>query len=168
MNRRIVMLGAGVGALVLLNLWQWWPRTAEQTRVAVAPSGGTRPEDFRLRMEAAPQVDATAPGRDLFQPKRPPAPAVARSKASAPPPPKSPEELEREAAQAELAQYRCVGVSVRAGRIQAFVVRGDQSFLVSPGGRVGDRFVVDKITPEAISLSDPRTGVAGQISVSGK
>ena len=92
-----------------------------------------------------------------------------RSPAKAPePPPKSPEELEREAAQAELAQFRCVGVAFRGSRAQAFLVKGSETFLVSPGDKVGNRFIVDKIASDSVSLQDPNTGVTGQIAVSGK
>ena len=122
--------------------------------------------DFEIRA-----LPADPPGpmlRDLFRPK-PAAQPVAKGSAKTPePPPKSLEELEHEAAQAELAQFRCVGVAFRGGRAQAFLVKGGETFLASPGDKVGNRFIVDKIAPDAVSLQDPNTGVAGQIAVSGK
>ena len=132
----------------------------------ISPSAVFRPEDFDIRA-----LPAEPPGpmqRDLFRPK-PTAKPVVKTLAKTPePPPKLPEELEREAAQAELSQFRCVGVAFRGGRAQAFLVKGSETFLVSPGDKVGNRFIVDKIAADAVSLQDPNTGVAGQIAVSGK
>jgi hypothetical protein len=169
MKHRKWIIAAVVLVLVALNVWRWWP--AGSTKPGSLPgtastSAAFRPEDFEIRAQPA---DPPGPmQRDLFRPK-PAAKPMAKGSAKTPmPPPKSPEELEREAAQAELAQYRCVGVAFRGGRAQAFLVKGGETFLVSPGDKVGNRFIVDKIAPDAVSLQDPNTGVAGQIAVSGK
>ena len=169
MKNRKWIIAAVVLALVALNVWRWWPSgSAKPVGMpgTVSPSAVFRPEDFEIRA-----LPADPPGpmqRDLFHPK-PAAKPVAKISAKAPePPPKSPEELEREAAQAELAQFRCVGVAFRGGRAQAFLVKGGETFLVSPGDKVGNRFIVDKIAPDAVTLQDPNTGVSGQIAVSGK
>jgi hypothetical protein len=160
---------AVVLALAALNVWRWWPAGSTKPRSMLGTNNSSaafRPEDFEIRA-----LPAEPPGpmqRDLFRPKLAAKP-VAKGSAKAPePPPKSPEELEREAAQAELAQFRCAGVAFRGGRAQAFLVKGGETFLVSPGDKVGNRFIVDKIAPDAVSLQDPNTGVAGQIAVSGK
>lgn len=84
------------------------------------------------------------------------------------PPAKSPEELAKDAAQAEFARIRCVGVSVRDKRIQAYILNGGDPFLVVTGDKVGSRFVVEKIVSDGVILRDPDTGVGGQIAVSGK
>jgi Tfp pilus assembly protein PilP len=84
------------------------------------------------------------------------------------PPPKTPEQLAEEAARAELAQFRLVGVVLRGGRAQGFLMKGEQSFMVNAGDRAGDRFTVETVTAEGVLLKDPRTGVSGQIGVSGK
>ena len=169
MKHRKWAIGAVVLALVALNAWRWWPAGSAKpgvVRVTVSPSAAFRPEDFEIRVLPA---DPHGPMvRDLFRPK-PVAKPVAKASAKPPaPPPKSPEELEREAAQAELAQFRCVGVAFRGGRAQAFLVRGGDTFLVSPGDKVGNRFIVDKIAADAVALRDPDSGVTGQIAVSGK
>lgn len=83
-------------------------------------------------------------------------------------PVKSPEELAHDSAQAEFAQIRCVGISVRDNRIQAYLFDGGDPFLVSAGDKVGSRFVVEKIVPEGVVVRDSATGVGGQIAVSGK
>ncbi len=169
MKQRKWIIAAVVLALVALNAWRWWPAGSARPvgmPGTVSPSAAFRTEDFEIRA-----LSAEPPGpmqRDLFRPKTVAKP-VARGSAKTPePPPKSPEELEREAAQAELAQFRCVGVAFRGGRAQAFLVKGGETFLVSPGDKVGNRFIVDKIAPNTVSLQDPNTGVAGEIAVSGK
>jgi len=170
MKQRKWIIAAVVLALVVLNAWRWWP--AESVKPtgrpgAVSSSTAFRPEDFEIR--ALPVDPPAAMQRDLFRPKLTVTSVTKRSSTKAPePPPKSPEELEREAAQAELAQFRCVGVAFRGGRAQAFLVKGSETFLVSPGDKVGNRFIVDKIASDSVSLQDPNTGVAGQIAVSGK
>lgn len=165
MSRRALLLGIGVTLLVLLNLWSWWPRSTQKTRAVSAPAGGFQPEDFRLKIEAMPEGGTAVAVRDLFQPKRPPPPPAKKIEA---PPPKTPEELEEEAARAELAQFRVVGIVIRAGRAQAFLMKGDQSFMVSAGDRAGDRFTVESVGSDNVLLKDPRTSVSGQIPVSGK
>ena len=40
--------------------------------------------------------------------------------------------------------------------------------MVNAGDQAGDRFTVESITTEGVVLKDPRTGVSGQIAVSGK
>lgn len=125
-----------------------------------------RTKDFEIRAVSATLSEKSE--RDLFrpkvvivqQPKMPPKPPE--------PPPKTQEELAREAAQAELLRIRCVAVSQRGTRLQAFLNIGDQNQLVNPGDQVGGRFVVDKITSEGVYLRDPVTEVAGQINISAK
>lgn len=168
MNRRALLMGAGVALLVALNLWNWWPEGSKTTREAAVPANGFRPDDFRLKIEAIPEVGTASAARDLFQPKRPPAPPVTRAKGPPLPPPKTPEQLAEEAARAELAQFRLVGIVLRGGRAQGFLMKGEQSFMVTAGDRAGDRFTVESITTEGVVLKDPRTGVSGQIAVSGK
>ena len=168
MNRRALLMGTGVALLVALNLWNWWPGTPEQTREAAVPASGFRPDDFRLKIEAVPESGTASAARDLFQPRRPPPPPVKKVDAPPPPPPNTPEELAEEAARAELAQFRLVGIVLRAGRAQGFLMKGEQSFMVTAGDRAGDRFTVESITTEGVVLKDPRTWVSGQIAVSGK
>lgn len=168
MNRRALLMGAGVALLVALNLWNWWPQAPNKTREAAAPASGFLPDDFRLKIETMPEAGTAAPARDLFQPKRPPPPPVAKVEAPPPPPPKTPEQLAEDAARAELAQFRLIGIVSRAGRAQGFLMKGEQSFMVTAGDRAGDRFTVESVSTEGVVLTDPRTGVSGQIAVSGK
>lgn len=170
MKHRKWIIVVVVSTLVALNIWRWWPAgSSKPTGPAETVSSSTpfRPQDFEIR--ALPSDPPGPMQRDLFRSKSTTKPVTKSTSAKIPEPPvKSPEELEREAAQAELAQFRCVGVAFRGGRAQAFLAKGGETFLVSPGDKVGNRFIVDTIAPDAVSLQDPNTGVAGQIAVSGK
>jgi len=165
MNRVRWMLLA-VGALLAVNLWHWWPRDKMKgTRVsppATRVTGG-RLEDYRLR--AAVDGGLTGPQRDLFRPKLPPPPVVRKPR---PPPPKSAQQLAEEAARAELAQIRLVGVAIRAGQGEAYLTVNGHAQHVRTGDKVGTRFVVESIFAEGILLRDPGTGVQGQLGVSGQ
>jgi hypothetical protein len=81
---------------------------------------------------------------------------------------KSPEELAKEAAEAELAKIRCVGISVRNERFQAYIINAGEPSLISKGDKVGSRFVVENIVSDGVVLQDAATGVRGTISISGK
>jgi hypothetical protein len=176
MKRRYGFLVAAVAVLLVLNLWQWKAPSGNgnaRPRGAAA-AGGFRAEDFQLKVGLAMAEPARA-ARNLFQPKLPPPPPpapvkVVEAKPEPPPgpPPKSAEEIAEEASRAEIAQIKLVGVVFRGDKGQAFLVKGEQVFMVHTGGKVGDRFQVEAISPDGIQLKDPATRVTGQIPVSGK
>ena len=179
MNFRHLALGAAVAALAAANLWRWSaPQEKPPERVA-AQASAFHAEDFQLRVGfVAP--DAAPPARNLFQPRLPPPPPAPKKVevVAAPPPPPPPvpegpppktaEQLAEEAAQAELKQIRLVGVVFRGEKGQAFLVKGEQLYMVNAGGKVGERFLVEAIRPDSIQLKDPASRVLGQIQVSGK
>ena len=169
MKRQHLLLGGGAALLVALNLWQWLPSGDSPTSPASPRAAGTfQPDDFRLRMTASVPTEPGAGRRDLFQPKRPPAPPVKKVEAPQAPPPKTPEQLAEEAARAEFAQIKLVGVVFRGKEGQAFLVKGDQVFLAEVGDKVGQRFTVESIGTDKVQLKDSSTNVSGQIPVSGK
>ena len=51
---------------------------------------------------------------------------------------------------------------------EAFLVKGDEAYIVRNGQKVGERFAVESVGADAVSLKDPRTRVSGKLSVSGK
>ncbi len=175
MRVRYLLLGAGVLLLGVLNLWQWsTPGGQKDGRSSAAAAGGFRPDDFRLRVGFA-SADAGRSSRNLFQLRLPPPPPPIKPpevKVAEPPPPappaKTPEQLAEEAARAELGQIKLVGVVFRGDKGQAFLVKGEQLYMVGTGSRVGERFLVEAIRPDSIQLRDPATRVSGQIPVSGK
>jgi hypothetical protein len=166
MNRRTVLLLAAVAALVALNVWHWWPSPEARGEGArLVTASGFRAEDFRLTAVATESTEARAGTRDLFRPKAPP--ATAARAAPPPPPPKSPEQLAQEAAQAELAQLKLIAVAFHDTRGEAFMSANGELRVVGQGARIGSRFVVQRITPEAVQVLDPDTSVAGTVAISG-
>jgi len=173
MKHRYLWLAIAILLLGVLNLWQWkTPASAARERGRTI-AGAVRPDDFQLKVGlAAPESASSA--RNLFQPRLPAPVAPVRKKpelkveAPPPPPAKTPEQLAEEAARAELGQIKLVGVVFRGEKGQAFLVKGDQVYMVNTGGKVGERFEVEAIRADSIQLKDPATRVNGQIPVSGK
>jgi Tfp pilus assembly protein PilP len=167
MTRQRSILSGLVLLLIGVNVWYWWPWRGEDSRMENSPAARRfLVEDFAVKAPHAAERSKPM-RRDLFQPK-PVAVAKPAMKGPPPPPPKTPEQLAEEAARAELAQIKLVGVIFRGGRGQAYLVKGDQTFLVFAGDKVGGRFTVEIIAADAVQLKDPATNVAGRIPVSGK
>ena len=171
MKPRYLLLGLAVALLAALNVLRWFSPAPSSRPQATASA--YVPEDLRLRTGAT-TLERDRSGRDLFRPKLPPAPPAPKVVEAPPeppppaPPPKTPQQLAEEAARDELRQLKLVGVVFRGGKGQAYVVKGDQAYLVQAGEKVGERFRVEAIAPEGIQLLDPASRVHGQIPVSGK
>lgn len=166
--------------LIALNIWRWWPDSMPVKHAGdKAKSAAFSAQQLRLSVRVA--ADDAPPGvmRNIFQlreqPLPPPRPKklavqqpVVPVQAPVPePPPKTPEQIEEEAARAELAQIKLVGVIFRNAKGQAYLSRGEQTYLVSLGDSVA-RFTVTAITAEGVKLHDVRTQVGGDIPVLGK
>jgi hypothetical protein len=173
-KHRPLLLAAAVAVLAALNVWHWSAgKSSPRERTA---SGGSAfgPADFRLKVGVA-SIAAGVAARDIFQPKLPPPPPPpaplkqVEVKVEPPPAPvKTAQELAEEAARAEIGQIKLVGVAFRGGQAQAYLVKGEQAYLVQTGAKVGDRFRVEAISADGIQLLDPSTQVGGRIPVSGK
>lgn len=168
--KRQLILSGFIVILLGLNLWYWWPYSDRENTVQSTDrlSANYRAEDFQIRMlSSGTRLERTA-SRDLFRPKykkRKPKPKIAKKQG---PPPKTAKQLAEEAARTELGTIKNVGIVFRDNRGQAFMEIGDQRYLVSVGDKVGNRFVVERITAEAVYVRDPQTQVSGQIPVAGK
>lgn len=168
MTRRRVIFILFALLLALLNVWQW--RRAPDSD---GPTASARPmlraQDFRLKTASTP-LESSRRGRDLFHRRLPVARAAIKKVEPAPPPPpqKTPEELAREAARAELGQIKLVGVVFRGQQGEAFVVVRDQLYTVRPGEKIGARFEVEALSQDSMRVQDPLTRVGGQIAVSGR
>lgn len=169
MTRRHAVFVAIIALLLGLNLWYWWPRTREPLRMEASSNERQfQVEDFALRLSQEVGNLNARPRRDLFRAKGAAVqPGVKKTNLPASPPPKTPEQLEEEAARAELAQLKLVGVVFRGERGQAFLTKGDQVYLAYPGDKVGDRFTVETVTNDAVQLKDSKTNVTGRIPISG-
>ena len=167
MKRRPLLVGAAVLLLVLLKVWRWLPGPSPLSpgsgpARALPELGG---DDLVLRVVSAESVSPT-PLRDLFQVKvvvaNRPRPAVKPG-----PPPKTPEQIAEEQARAELAQMKLLGIVFRGGEGEAFLQTNGTSVTARTGARVGNRFVVERITPEIVDVRDPDTQVSGQLALIG-
>lgn len=169
MNRKPIIV-LMIVALAALNLWRWWPASSAGLSAGVGQAAGEfKIEEFEVK--AVPPDSLPPMSRDIFYPKRV---VIARTPVKAPStavpaiPVKTPEEMARDAAQAEFAQIQCAGISVRNERIHAYLISSGEPSLVSSGDKIGSRFVVEKISTDGVTLRDPETGVGGMIAVSGK
>lgn len=168
-TRRNVIIGIAIGLLVVLNILRWWPTSLNSSDGSHSEVRIFALEDFRLNGIREENLVATS--RDIFHPKAVPVKKV-QIKNIVPIAPSVPEktheEIAKETAQAEFAEIRCVGVSIRNKKFQAYLINAGESFLISNGDKVGSRFVVENIVPDGVSLRDPETDVGGLIAVSGK
>jgi len=173
MKHRYLWLAIAILLLGVLNLWQWKAPAGSARERGRAIAGAVKPDDLQLKVGLA-VADSGRSGRNLFQPRSAVPVAPVRKKvelkveAPPPPPAKTPEQIAEEAARAELGEIKLVGVVFRGEKGQAFLVKGDQVYMVNAGGKVGERFEVEAIGPDSIRLKDPATRVNGQIPVSGK
>lgn len=169
MKRRQAVFLSIVLLLVAANIGYWWPHAAEIPRME-PPSAARhfQVEDFSLKIPVGGDDSYARPRRDLFQPKVAVVQPSIKKTSSPTPPPKTAEQLEEESARTELAQIKLVGVVFRGDKGQAYLVRGDEAYMVFAGDKVGSRFTVETITTDAVELKDPATNVSGKIPVSGK
>lgn len=178
-------MAAIVVLLVALNVWRWWPESAsvkpsiktqhsalsvKNLRLAVRVSdSGTLPTVSRNVFERLQLAPPIVMPQDVPQPVPAPMVEVLPLAQAQPlePPPKTPEELEAEAARAEFAQFKLVGVIIHDAKFRAYLAKGEQTYLASLGDAVA-RFTVTAIKAESVRLHDPRTQVGGEIPVLGK
>lgn len=157
------------GGLLALNVGKW-VLGSDPAHVQEPSSSPERIEaqDFALRV-AQPATSENAKSRDLFFVKAAPVVARAVPRAVVPvgPPPKTPEELAQEQAASELARLNVTGIAFRNGKGQAFVTRGEESFVVKTGDKVAERFEVTAISADYVSLRDSATGMEKQITLQG-
>lgn len=182
-HRYVILLGL-VCMLVVTNLWTWeeWLRSTPKKE----PSSHALIREFQIsdfQMQRSPvlsEENATIK-RNFFYPlfEDIPIPVTApgeyqRAKQVVkieeirephPVPQKTSEQLAEEAAQDDLARLKYVGMIFRAGQAQAYLLSADQPYFVSSGDKVGDHFVVEKITMDSVELSDPVTKVSVQIRI---
>ena len=161
MTRRHIIFVAMISVLLGMNLWYWWPHARETHRMAASSYVRRfQVEDFELKVPTGAEKEDQRSRRNLFLPKVSFAQLSIKKTNNPPaPPPKTPEQLEEDAARAELAQIKLVGVVFRGDRGQAFLTEGEKVFLASEGDKVGERFTVETIATYAVQLKDPKTNV---------
>lgn len=164
-RRRTLYLGI-IAVLIAGNVWRWLPH--QEPSFGSSDRHHFRPRDFVLY--AAPPSERMAAHRDLFAPKRAPAPRPAHVVLHvAPPRIKSPQELASDAARAELAAIKVLGIVIHGDKPVAYVTQGgSQTSIVRVGDVVGGHFTVTAISVGSVELEDTITNFRGRIPVSGK
>ncbi len=185
MDMRIKKIGLVlIVLLILVNVWKWWSAAEARLRGQDTPQAKLfSVEDFQvhgLTLESQGKAE-----RDLFRPGKGASDAAtnetglagkriaaARAKpvAVAQPVviPPTPQELAVMASRTQLAQLKCIGVLFQENKPpEAYMLMGDQPYVVRPGDVIGQQFVVEKITIEAVYVKDRQTGVTGTVPVDG-
>ena len=106
-----------------------------------------QPKVARARRRAKPNMPPSA--KSSGPPMPPGMPAI-----PPPPPPPSPEELAKQAARQELAQFRYLGYLIRSGREEAFLSKGKDLHIVTRGETIDSRVLVKAITPNGVTLEE--------------
>jgi hypothetical protein len=164
--KRRPLLVAITAVLAVLVLWRWWGTWSPAPANEAPKAGQLHPEDFALRVSAA-DIASTAK-RDLFAVR---APIVATPKQAAPPPlplvplAKTAEEIAVDAAREEFAQISVTGIVFRSGKALAYVVKGDNLYVVGIGDKIGERFTVENVAADFITVLDSGTEVGGRIAL---
>lgn len=157
--------------LIAFNLWKWWPREMNHQGNAngTIPGDLTRVDDVRLRLPSEFNGKHGIVLRNLFLPKKRTS-KVANTK-SAPiaktKPASTPIDAVKEAAKAELNRIKFVGILVQNSKKQAFLVKDEQTFLVFVGDKIANRYLVEQITLDHITLIDTKTDMANRIPITG-
>lgn len=165
---RQIAMGAVILVLVILNIWRWMPSGNSLADRRASRDAHGLELDWRVPLTMGQQ----AATRDLFykkvpKPVRPkPGPKIVRPVISQPV--ITPEQQRLQTAQTMLAQYKLVGVVLRNGMWQAFVTRGEESYTLSKGDRVSQRFMVKEISEHALVLQDTQTEAQVRLALSGE
>lgn len=161
-QRHIIMMGAFV-ILVVLNIWRWWP----------APDNAVSEDEIHHEISMATTdinfINFIRPGnkevavtRNLFVPvakKVSYRKSVAtRKKTNAP-------AIKAKKQQSVLNAFKLEGILDTEGRVQAFLSRQDDVFMVYKGERVASTIIVEKITHDGILLKDEASGSSQWISL---
>jgi hypothetical protein len=182
---------AGMGLallLILANAWKWWPSVDAQLRGRDVSEGRLfSVEDFQvhgLTMENPSKSE-----RDLFHVGKSRSGASlnaagldrrtvteARSSKvheglakSGRPDATTLSAHEADKGRTQIEQIKCIGVLFRENsKPEAYVVLGEQHYILRPGDVLEGEFEVKKITLEAVYLKDRQTGVISSVPVDGK
>ena len=170
MKRRYLVYGSVIAALVLVNLVRWSLPGGPGGDRSAARGTAWAAQDFRLRANVPAAREAR---RNLFAPQAA-APAAARvTRPVRPAPiarPAAPlvAPADMRSATAPLGRLRLLGVVFREGHGQAYLALEKDSVLARRGDTVFGHFTVDKVTVDAVELSDLEKKTTRRIPVSGR
>lgn len=170
MNRRHLVYGSVIAALLAINLLRWGVSARDGREQEAARAQGFAPRDFQLR---ANFPVAAEPRRNLFVPQaagpavptpradRPPRREIPAAAAPVAPPAEAP-------AVAALGRLRLLGVVFRAGQGQAYLALDKDNVMAQRGDTVFGQFTVERVAVEAVELRHIQTNTIRKIPVSGR
>lgn len=165
MSARMKILLLGVALLVVINVWRWWPQVEQATGQTTTAPAQMHNMTLNLAGYEPASGELVEVKRDLFSP-------VDKVKPEPEPPPETAQKEEqaarntqREMVPGELAEYKLVGVLLRNGIKQGFLVRGEDNFRVRHGDRLEKRFRVEEVTLTSVTLSDPKSRTSKKIEL---
>jgi hypothetical protein len=78
------------------------------------------------------------------------------------------QQVAEESSRNQIGQIKCIGVMFQENKKpEAYMVRGEQRYIMRRGDVMDGQFEVEKITIEAVYFKDLRTGVTGSVPVNG-
>lgn len=164
-SRHLIMM-ALAGLLVLLNIWHWWPvsengHANENTRSNVSMA----PNETDFLNYIPPGKKEVAITRNLFVPVPKKVayikPAVVKKN-------KQPVQKNTPDPQAVFSAFKLEGVLDTEGKVQAFLSRQDDVYMVYKGERVFRNILVEKITHDGILLKDESNGATHWVMLGGE
>jgi len=165
--KRAVVMGAVVVILIVVNAWRWAFYGDELSGSSVQEKDvGFDANDFVIKSNVVNAKSSLT--RDLFSRKIVEKQQINVVKKQPAPARKTQSEIESDQARFEMEQLKVVAIAFRNAQRYAMIASGDQLYTVYEGDRVGDRFVVEAIEVNAVTVKDSTTNTAGNISVSGE
>lgn len=167
MSRQWKLLGLVV-LLVAANLWS--KTSAHHTaREQHLPRGeGISVADLTVNAGFSGSRSAGPMRRDVFQMRAREERPAQRTATLPVEPRKSAAQMEEETVRAELAKIKLLGVVVREGKAQAYLVQGAETYLAFEGDTVANRFVVESVAVDSVELNDRMLNIKGRIPISGR
>ncbi len=163
-------LFALVVVLVAANLWSRSSAHRPASEQRDSTGEGVSVADLTVNAAFTGSRSAGPMHRDIFQTRaREERPATLQKTVASPAEPrKSAAQMEEEAARAELAKIRLLGVVVREGKAQAYLAQGAETYLAFEGDTVGGRFVVESVAVDSVELKDRMLNIRGRVPISGR
>jgi hypothetical protein len=162
-------LFALVVVLVAANLWSKSSPHRPASEQRDSTGEGISVVDLTVNAAFTGSRSAKPMHRDVFQMRaREERPATQKTMTSPAEPRKSVAQMEEEAARADLAKIRLLGVVVREGKAQAYLALGTETYLAFEGDTVGNRFVVESVAVDSVELKDRMLNIRGRVPISGR
>ncbi len=163
--RHLAMLAA-ITVLVLLNIWRWWPESENRAGHDKSKSQTNLADnEINFLNYIPPARKEVAVMRNLFIPA--PKKVVYKKSAVAKKKTTSPQKNTPDP-RAALSVFKLEGVLDTDGKVQAFLSRQDEVYMVYKGERVNKTILVEKVTHNGILLKDESNGATHWVMLGGE